>query len=227
MPVAATAGTALAVTITESRWTPEIRRAVCPPGPLRPRAGAHARCWQTVTAMLRLACHCTLACAHDHANGFQPSVERRRRHAELRDAASAPGWPAAAAAFGNTSPHRRGSARSPAVAQFTWNWMGRLTRSPRPGRLAPGVLGAFGVPEGPEKQRWSEFFWANGRGRCAVDLRKEGAVSRIACIYVDAWAVCSSVGSSRAGVTVVSRAHTTACPHATAGRRPEKAYFST
>ena len=36
-----------------------------------------------------------------------------------------------------------------------------------------------------------------------------------------AWAVCSSDGSSRAGVTVVSRAHTTACPHATAGRRPE------
>ena len=120
-----------------------------PPGPLRPRAGAHARCWQTVTAMLRLACHCALACAHDHANGFQPSVERRRRHAELRDAASAPGWPAASAAFGNTSPHRRGFARSPAVAQFTWNWLGGLTRSPGPGRLAPGVLGAFGVPEGP------------------------------------------------------------------------------
>ena len=79
-----------------------------------------------------------------------------------------------------------------------------------------------------EKKRWSEFFWGNGRGRCAVDLRKECAVSRIACIYVGAWAVCSSVGSSRAGVTVVStvsRAHTTACPHATAGRRPETCRF--
>ncbi len=76
-------------------------------------------------------------------------------------------------------------------------------------------------PPKPEKKRWGEFFWGNGRGRCAVDLRKELSVSRIACIYVGAWAVCPSVGSSRAGVTVVSRAHTTACPHATAGRRPE------
>ncbi len=77
----------------------------------------------------------------------------------------------------------------------------------------------------PQKKRWSEFFWGNGRGRCAVDLRKECAVSRIACIYVGAWAVCSPVGASRAGVTVVSRAHTTACPHATAGRRPESCIY--
>ena len=80
-------------------------------------------------------------------------------------------------------------------------------------------------PGARQGKRWSEFFWGNGRGRCAVDLRKERAVSRIACIYVGAWAVCPSVGSSRAGVTVVSRAHTTACPHATAGRRPENCTF--
>jgi hypothetical protein len=27
-------------------------------------------------------------------------------------------------------------------------------------------------------------FWDNRRGRCAMDLRKECAISRIACIYV-------------------------------------------
>lgn len=95
--------------------------------------------------------------------------------------------------------------------------MGELQFEPRiADRLADQVFDDY-----CRKKRWSEFFWGNGRGRCAVDLRKECAVSRIACIYVGAWAVCSSVGSSRAGVTVVSRAHTTACPHATAGRRPE------
>ena len=101
-------------------------------------------------------------------------------------------------------------------------------RRPLPKSIADRLL-AGALDDGSSvtgrKKRWSEFFWGNGRGRFAVDLRKECAVSRIACIYVGAWAVCSSVGSSRAGVTVVSRAHTTACPHATAGRRPENCIF--
>ncbi len=86
---------------------------------------------------------------------------------------------------------------------------------------------APGPKEASRKKRWSEFFWGNGRGRCAVDLRKECAVSRIACIYVGAWAVCSSVGSSRAGVTL-SRVRTRR--HALTPQRVDDhrtAYFST
>ena len=43
-------------------------------------------------------------------------------------------------------------------------------------------------------------------GRWAVDLRNECAFSRIARVYVGARAACSSDGSSRAGLTVVSHA---------------------
>ncbi len=43
-----------------------------------------------------------------------------------------------------------------------------------------------------EKNRWSCFFEIDRGGRCAVDLRRECVVSRIACIYVGARAATAS-----------------------------------
>jgi hypothetical protein len=58
-----------------------------------------------------------------------------------------------------------------------------------------------------EKKHGCVIFWWRRRHRCAVDLRKECALSRQAA-FVGTRAACSSDGSSRAGITVVSHART-------------------